>query len=399
MLLLVASALAITSFSSRSLAEPDSPAPRLDYSLPSNTLLFSNIANVQDVITRLQNKGLFPEETNLINKSLNRRELADILYHALKHNNHPISQFPFYRDIKRNDADYNAIETLRERKIITQHTLSTPQGFFSPDQAVTMLELYRIMNAAVPGQKPSESVAQAILAPYHDLDELSPQDYPAIAKLVSIGLLKPNYLDADPSLIVNYLHPKKPLTYGYLATILERELDRKKDLRLVHPKEEPEAPYLPSGLVLQVVPSSALYQKELIVGNTAYFTLTESATALPKGASLRADVVAISDNAVTLKFNQLSTQQGMVYQIVGQMALNFPDKDDAFIVPGEPFTFTTQEALNGDSNVVDMTTIQPAQPDTLPMPPAPESNAESEPTSESNSESDSPVELKPAQKQ
>ncbi len=367
----VALLLLATLTTSVSLAEPDSLTPRLDYSLPSHSTLYDNTTKTNESIERLQNQGLFPEDENLANKTIQRRELVDIFYHAFKHNEHPISQFPFYRDIKRNDADYNAIETLRERKIISTKTLPTPQGFFSPDKTVTIAELYRMMNAAVPGKQPSESVAKAILAPYHDLDELAPEDYPVVAKLVSIGLLKPNYLNNDPSLEINFLNATKPLTYGHFALILERELDRKKDLRLIHPKEEPVAPYLPSGLVLQVVPSNALYKNELIVGNTAYFTLTESATALPKGASLRADVIAISDNTVTLSFNQLSTQQGMVYQIAGELSLDFPNKDDAFIVPGEPYTFTTQLALDSDGQVVDMSTIQTLPESTTPMPTMP----------------------------
>ena len=268
-----------------------------------------------------------------LRKEITRAQLAVKIIKLLGHQKDTVSEFPFYRDVPKTHPAYADIEVARERDLITETELAIPAGLFKPEQPVTYAEVYRVLDRALVGKKPSPDFSRMLLAPFVDVDDLSDQLAPVAAKLVVGTVLNP---DLDQQLT-----PGENITPEDLDKFLQRLSIRLSVVRFRLPPEPETFPELPVGEVLAVEPTSVILKEAIALGDTLYFALSQDTPDFAKGSRLRGKVVAKnSEDEYTVLINELKTTKGMYYRTQSNLRLVFP-KRSGFFAPGDPLTLVT----------------------------------------------------------
>lgn len=300
---------------------------------------------IQAMMRLLVKQGIFPEHVYELyrdgqNPVVNKAHFADVMVKALGHDTSIVSEFPVYRDVDKSHWAYAPIEVLRERQLMG----ATPQGYFYPDAPITRQQAYLIIARTVAGKDPSLELANEILSPFSDVNDIPPKIRPAIARLVNAKIIIPRPAPR------NQLNLSRKMRYGELAAILSREIEIKDYRRLLLPVDKKTLPQLPGGLALSIVPNGAIYKNALAVGDTIYFSLTEpinttvngKSITIPRGSRLDGALTAIHQQFYTITFETVQTPEGNRYRIHTGLSLEFNTKPaEPFIVPGTPYQVTS----------------------------------------------------------
>lgn len=249
-----------------------------------------------------------------------------------------VSEFPVYRDVPKDYWDYGDIELSRERGFMSAGIITMPSGFFAPEKTMTYDEVYRVIEKSLTGKQPPVDASRTILEPFEDHEAVSDELAPVAAKLVLIGVLRP---EVDKKLL-----PDEDVIREKLDVLMERMSARLAIVRFRMPAKPEEYPDLPVGQALAVEPTSVILRESITPGDTLYFAVAQDVDGFAKGGRFRGKVIAKkSENVYTVLLSEFESTDGEHFQTQTRFDLNFPPKE-GFLAPGDQMQVVTGNVLS-----------------------------------------------------
>lgn len=312
------------------LAKPVMPQPQAESGQPEEAV-------ASDPLKQLTEKGVFSPQLAAQTTPVTRAELAQVLVKALEQDTGKVSEFPFYRDVPLDNPAYAAIETAREKKLLTY---ANNHGFYEPEKPIRFGELYLALAGAISGAAPKPGRAAHLLSKIPDHERLSPKTQQAVAKMAQarffskVRQYETTYQPANTSVTPANLAPM----ISFLMYLNERRAP------ISLPDEMSENPVVPAGLHLVLSPATGILESNMKAGARVVFLITQAEPPVRKGGVLWGTVQEVLPGRVyNLQFDSIRGTNGKSYATLVNLKVSFPPKDKlGFIVPGESFTVVTQ---------------------------------------------------------
>lgn len=292
----------------------------------------------------------FAQNRFLPDEPMTRAQLVTLLYRASQMNTPFVSEFPYFRDVPTGHWGYVAFEGFRMRGILPE--AMGQNGWLQPDKPITRLEAAVLLSRTF--SKDWLNLTDAEVASTLKAFSVAPDQSPTwadadLARVLYAGLLTQVLPPVD--------HPEQGFTLD-----LNAPLKRMDGARMVYQRalaEEADESHpaakkvtLPSGMTLSITPTSAISAPQLAVGQSVFFTTTQTvaipftAISLGRGSRLGGVVTTLSSDKqeAELTFSQITVPSGESYALSARLSLKFVAGKNgvSFRVPGEVFSLSTQ---------------------------------------------------------
>lgn len=302
-------------------------------------LLAPEIPLSQKALDTLMTQGLLSADRASSDLPVTRAELAFFITTVLKHNLNLVSEFPFYRDVPLGHPYYQSIEIAREKQL-----LDYPQdsGFYHPDKAVTLVELYRAVASAITGPTPQQDETDYLLIPFPETASLSEPLKPLVAKMVRAQFFQLVYNAKVPAIPVAVSRPLTPKSIAPFLIGLNQLIKTRTQFNASKVETT-----LPDGLLLEVSPAKSILESDLTVGTTLLFTVITITDSLPRGTRMEGivSIVQPAQHRYTVALRRAIHPDGSRVKMRAQLTLvEFKQgSGQNFLVPGQRFPVITQE--------------------------------------------------------